>query len=345
MDPYVPSHKFAAYIFVALLFIYLLGCEGHHCTLSSLNTPESPRRARRAPLCRNQAVMGPLVASNSSDEDTIPFQPRSCRFRHWDRLSAQSCLRGRQVFVIGNSVAREFYGHFHEWICAESRDRTEEKFICKSDTGFCSKRCPTHLDEEFGIRFSHYFTNRMSDPLPNGFRYHDGDKCTSSARECLARVLSESQPGDVLVFFVGVALAWEFKHVTNALAGNETAMAQWPPGTGDGDPEPHELLQFDSIVNSSARSWRDIVHAAWRGSDEDVYRIRNAPLCPQCPQRWKNSPYFLESTSALIHRANLLQDVVYGEAGSRSTLWGVVDQEAINSAGGASFYSDFIRKL
>ena len=306
--------------------------------------------ADELPLCRDRVALGPLVSVNVSDNDDFPFRPQSCRFRHWDTLSAQTCLRGRQVFVIGNSVAREFYGHVVAQMCEQARDRVGEKLVCKADLGFCSKRCDGSLDAEFGMTFAHFFTNRMGDPLPPGYRYHDKDKCPYITQECISLVLRESKPGDVLIFFAGVSLAWEFKHITSAEAGNETAMRLWARGTGNGAPQPEELPRFDNIVNASARAWRGLVRAAWRGRAADVYRVRNAPFCvthARCNNsafRWDNSRAFLESTSALILRTNKLQDAVFAEAGSSSMAWGVVDSEAIMSVTGSSdYYNDFIR--
>ena len=337
-------------LFLTVLAANVSDC-GERCVWRQRHQAAATQMASSLPLCRDRVSLGPLVAVNVSDSDEFPFRPQACRFRHWDTLSAQDCLRGRQVFVVGNSVAREFYGHVMAQMCEQARDRVGEKLVCKADLGFCSRRCDASLDAEFGSRFAHFHTNRMSDPLPPGFRYHDEEKCPQSAQECLALFLQDSRPGDVLVFFVGVALAWEFKHITSAEAGDETAMTRWPRGTGNGDPKPDELPRFDSIVNSSARAWRNLVQAAWHGRAADVYRVRNAPFCvrnARCDTdnlRWGHPGAFLGSTSKMLHRVNVLHDAVFSEAGAASAAWGVVDQEAINGvSGGNDYYVDFIRE-
>ena len=273
------SPALAAVLAAVVLTAIVSDC-GDKCAWHQLRHVAAMESADELPLCRDRVALGPLVSVNVSDNDDFPFRPQSCRFRHWDTLSAQTCLRGRQVFVIGNSVAREFYGHVVAQMCEQARDRVGEKLVCKADLGFCSKRCDGSLDAEFGMTFAHFFTNRMGDPLPPGYRYHDKDKCPYITQECISLVLRESKPGDVLIFFAGVSLAWEFKHITSAEAGNETAMRLWARGTGNGAPHTEELPRFDNIVNAfGARMARPRASRVARPRGRRVPRQRRSVLC------------------------------------------------------------------
>ena len=117
-------------------------------------------------------------------------------------------------------------------------------------------------------------------------------------------------------------------------------MALWPKGPALGALEPHELLLFDSacgretplrafffhlshalpllpacaypacappgIVESSTRSFSDMVAKAWRGRARDIFRVRNAPFCPELYRHGLPAD-FLENTSALLPRVNTVQ--------------------------------------
>ena len=158
------------------------------------------------PLCRDRPLLGPLVAHDEGlfEDGPWPWRPTTCRFRHFEPPAARECLRNRHLFFVGNSIAREVYGHSLAYVCEHGmRNRSAEKQTCKTHNG-CSERCEAALDSEFGIAFSHFFVNRMSDVPPPGYRYHDPDLCGGAPSSCLAAALEDSRPGDVLVIFSGV---------------------------------------------------------------------------------------------------------------------------------------------
>ena len=49
-----------------------------------------------------------------------------------------------------------------------------------------------------------------------------------------------------------------------------------------------------------------MVTAAWQGRARDIYRVRNAPFCPELHRHGLPAD-FLESTSALLSRVNKVQ--------------------------------------
>ena len=183
-------------------------CTGR--AVSSIPRIEAPQQAasRTLPLCRDRPLLGPLVAHDEGFTEDGPWlwRPSTCHFRHFEPPAARECLKDRHLFFVGNSIAREVYGHALAYICEHGmRNRSAEKETCKSHNG-CSERCEASLDAEFGIALSHFFVNRMSDTPPPGYRYHDPDLCGGSPSSCLATALQDSRPGDVLIVFSGVCV-------------------------------------------------------------------------------------------------------------------------------------------
>jgi hypothetical protein len=233
-------------------------------------------------------------------------------------------MRGRRLFTVGNSVAREFHFHTLSNFCGKQRVGLHEieKALCKGERGICSERCAAPLDEEVNASFSYIFQNRMGSPLPPGYRYHDPDACPDSPELCMEQALNASRPGDALVFFMGLSLAWEFKHMTR-----ENMDVEPPPGAGFGEPEPREYPIFDAVVRRAAHSWRNIVQRSWKGRAEDVFRIRVAPLCLDGCKDYSYPRAFHAMTSSAVDRVNGVLDHEYaGEP------WHVIDQWGINSA-------------
>lgn len=306
-------------------------------TGSAEATPSSsaaPMKSSQLPLC---GTLNSISSAAWAAGGSHPFSTQSCRYVRWNISAARQCMRGRRLFTVGNSVAREFHFNTLSAFCEKLCDGlTVEKARCREERGLCSERCNGALDSTFGTAFSYIFQNRMG-PLPPGFNYHQPDACPDSAEDCIDQALNGSLPGDVLVFFNGLHLAWEFKHVTRL-----NVNVAPPPGAGYGAPEVREYPIFDAIGKDAATSWRSILKRSWKGRASDVFRVRLAPLCIDNCNPMIYTREFLESTSTISNRLNNLFDDQFA-----SEPWGVVDQWAINNAmqpgsGYLPHYRDFV---
>lgn len=259
-----------------------------------------------------------------------PFRPAGCQYHHWDLASARACLRGRHLYVIGNSVARDFYYQALSGLCQLPRD-TRAELGCKRSGGACSERCAN-------ISFTYLFSNSLGPPQA-GYRFHDPDACPLTVEECTRNLLADSAVGDALVFLLGMSLAWEFKHLTA-----ENTSASTAPGPGLGQPLPAERLAFAGLVAEAGLAWRGMVQRHWRGSQRHVFRLRLPPLS------LGNTSFdhgldrvFLHTTAGLLGAVNEGLDSAF-----EGTQWGTIDQWGVNAAlsedagGNRAHYRDFI---
>lgn len=281
------------------------------------------------PLCSAQSTLPP--GAQWAQGSLHPFSTIGCRYRHWDADSARDCMRNRRIFVVGNSVARDFAFQTLSALCGRPRDRNAE-FACKlGNGGQCFEECSN-------FSLTYVFANRLGDPPP-GYLYYFPDPCVLSPSECMVHALQQSRPGDVFVFLLGLTLAWEFKHMTR-----EDLDVLPPDGLGLGEPNPAELEVFSDIVARMGSQWRHVVEGAWRGLPKDVFRLKLPPFSlgnSSFDHNFDRS--FLASTGKLLGAVNEVLDAEFS-----SEPWGAVDQWAINSAmeqdagGNRPHYRDFI---
>jgi hypothetical protein len=265
-----------------------------------------------------------------------PFAPTGCAYRAWGLEAARGCLRGRHLYVVGNSVARDFFFQALSGLCQLPRDRGAEMGCKRSATG-CAVGCAA-----FNISGTFAFSNSLGPPLP-GYLYHDADACPQPVEDCTRSLLAASREGDALVFLHGLSLAWEAKHMTAGVGAPPQQQPLGPAGLG---PQllPSERLAFEGLVAQAGAAWRGTVQRAWRGSPGHVFRLRLAP--------WSlgNTSFdhgqdraFLGAAAGLLGAVNEGLDAAFAGAG-----WGTVDQWGVNGAlhedagGNRAHYADFV---
>jgi hypothetical protein len=232
----------------------------------------------------------------------------------FNRSSGRDCLFFRRIFVLGNSIARGFA--FEAESMFGDLDQTVERHrqidLCDKaqlhelgPTGMAS--CVLYINPVTQIRYTwlQYFDD--AGPLTEV-----KDACTGSGRVptgvCLQELLLGSQPGDVLLFYMGLHYA-----------------AYWAGLAESGK-------DVDSWFMSSATTWRASVAAHWHGRSEDVFRIRLASHANQDP----NSVNRTTRVFNYVPHINLLMDEIF-----ENTNWKVIDQWAIN-AGETGLYQDSV---
>ena len=278
------------------------------------------------PLCSVLSQLPP-GAQWAQEGTAHPFSPAGCVYARWGLEAARGCLRGRHLYVVGNSVARDFFFQALSGLCQLPRDRGAEMGCKHSASG-----CPWGCEASNNISGTFAFSNSLGPPLP-GYLYHDADACTLPVEECTRSLLAASREGDALVFLHGLSLAWEAKRMT---AGEG-------PGLG---PLllPSERLALGGLVAQAGAAWRGTVQRAWRGRPGHIFRLRLAP--------WSlgNTSFdhgqdraFLGSAAGLLGAVNEGLDAAFAGAG-----WGTVDQWGVNGAlredagGNRAHYRDFV---
>lgn len=128
-------------------------------------------------------VLFSLVKAELTDKDfrcrrTLPsegvymqeppyFIPKYCPTPHrFDEASSQRCLKNRTVYVMGNSIARQFLFNTVEILGGEAVDREDQKRYCpKIETNWDSNSCHKEYKD---VRFKFLFFRYM-----DGFFYKD----------------------------------------------------------------------------------------------------------------------------------------------------------------------------
>lgn len=94
------------------------------------------------------------------------YVPKYCpKPKHFDEHSAAHCLRNRTVYVMGNSLGRQYLFNLVEILGGDKVDREEQKKLCpKLSTNWDANSCHTDLK---GVNFKYLFFKFM-----DGFDYH-----------------------------------------------------------------------------------------------------------------------------------------------------------------------------
>ena len=152
-------------------------------------------------VCGTEAASAPLAGR--IDFTTPPYyHPTTCAV--WPRTAEQSqaCLSGRNVYVLGNSVARA-YVYQLQALLGEGRpaDRRAQKQACVKGT----PGHPPHA-ESCTLTFGSYLTARFLwrqflGGMPANFTADgEGDLCEGvDAETCYAAFFRDSKAGDILV--------------------------------------------------------------------------------------------------------------------------------------------------
>ena len=63
-------------------------------------------------------------------EEAPYWQTKNCPNQAFDQTSANNCLKGRNVYIIGNSIARNYGFSLYQLIGGEQFDRLQQKASC-----------------------------------------------------------------------------------------------------------------------------------------------------------------------------------------------------------------------
>ena len=261
--------------------------------------------------CRGCACLQHLRGNVTPDLPPF-FSPHDavCSLRHWEAPAARLCLRSRRIYIVGNSVARGFafeaVGRFGGHGDA-AMDRKRQIELCdKTTDSMCTLPLENNLNGAFRsvVRF-HWL--QAFDFVPPGM---PGDACQTAknkTRGCLQRILADSAPGDLFIFYMGLHQAI---HRGDVLAKNSS-------------------FDYDSFLRDGARNFRESVELAWHGRPADVFHVRVAPAKP-------GSSPALDVAMGVLPKVNAFEDAAFTGAG-----WSTVDQAGIND-GQFRLYSDHV---
>ena len=219
----------------------------------------SPRPLPAGTVSKNVTCRGcGCLASLQGDVSRRPpyFVPKRarCEVRHWDGAAAAGCLRGKRVFIIGNSIAR---GFFFEALAvyggkgATAASRDDQKATCSKKSIGYDASCSARIAEA-DIQFKWFET--LSHVVP-GVPAEDSCYVKGKTRDCVVRMLNTSVPGDLFIFFLGMHLAYHW----------DDALAHMP------------VQDYRAYIRSSAQEWVETVRQAWHGHPADVFRPRITP--------------------------------------------------------------------
>ena len=97
-------------------------------------------------------------------EEPPYWQTEGCENHVYNQSAAYNCLKGRTVYVIGNSIARHYGFALYKLIGGEEVDRQQQKQNCLKN-GLVWESCHQQLND---VRFKHLFLLYM-----DGFDYKD----------------------------------------------------------------------------------------------------------------------------------------------------------------------------
>ena len=92
------------------------------------------------------------------------WQTEGCENQIYNQSAAYNCLKGRTVYVIGNSIARHYGFALYKLIGGEDIDRQHQKQNCLKN-GLLWESCHQQLND---VKFKHLFLLYM-----DGFDYKD----------------------------------------------------------------------------------------------------------------------------------------------------------------------------
>lgn len=296
--------------FYALCFIlfYILCCEGKHCSHSDkiYQYPANGTWIRERPY----------------------WKPQDCDPHAFNATSATDCLKGRTVYVVGISTARQIAFSILTLLGGETVSRQQQKTRCPTNDQSWGPTCQIEVQHVVDIKFLflHYMdgfwspkrgdfpyikrppgllNQTFADPNEACRNYSDNtfwpyDSCVAkdSTESCVANFLNESTPNDVLIFNIGQSYA-----------------------------SPSRIVDVHAWLRASAKVWRHTVSSSFPGK---VFHI----VPPELHNDW-------------VYRNEInkeLNDIMWQEWGvghEETKHWVTVDQLAINE-GRERLYNDRI---
>jgi hypothetical protein len=266
--------------------------------------------------CASQPLLsGPLNASQPPY-----FFPTQCALRAWSPAAAQDCLRGRRIFILGNSIARgfgfELLASFFEGPIVQRKDQKGEckpsctiPLVWNAMDSFATNKDETNMSVELS------WTQRLGPHMPWCDKHFD--PCLPrEPKQCLQDELSGSRPGDLLVTYMGLQYPyiwadWDAVQRTGKTLTCEGANADYREAfaaMSDDD--------FEQATVADLEHWVDAVESAWGGLPEHVFRVRLAPV----GDYWASGKW--------AHRVAWLNGLF--DTAVQGKQWGTVDQYGIN---------------
>ena len=201
-------------------------------------------------------------------------------------------------------------------------ERDQQKELCEKKVlqEFAPRGAATCVIEmspgfQTQIRFTwmQYFYDAGPGPPP---RQLEGDACSAAGlmpmRRCLDRILEFSQPGDILLFYMGLSYAFAWPELFEIQ----------PP------------FAVDEWLDTSTLMWKSAIPSSWKGRQDDIFRVR---LAGHVKGRADTSPSNEANNAKVYEYVPRINDVM--DRNFASTAWGVIDQWRIN-AGNESLYND-----
>ena len=234
------------------------------------------------------------------------FTPSNCRTRTWTGAQAAACLQGVRVFILGNSVARnyayELGSLFDGYIPNGSfmhdgrpLDRVQQKQACakapRTDQAALAQSCVVDFHPITSVSFMwrQWF---MQPPPTDTSTAAEGDFCLGADPiACLRDFLAPSRTGDMLIVSLGLAYA---RYLPRHL-----------------DASPAMLQRY---IRCEAWAFVEAISRLFRGSS--VLVVNTTPMMREDPGPSPNK-------RAVI--INAAESAVFHEAG-----WPVLDQWSIN---------------
>ena len=291
-----------------------------------LGLPEGQPGASVAPSaldCASQPLLsGPLNASQPPY-----FFPTQCALRAWSPAAAQRCLRGRRIFILGNSIARgfgfELLASFFEGPVVQRKDQKGEcqpsctiPLVWNDIASFASNKDEANMSVEFS------WTQRLGPNMPWCPNHFDPCEAPKEPKECVGEELRGSRPGDLLIIYVGLLypLTWADWETVQRTGTAEA----WRAGGGCDSKyvdfkEAFAAMTEDDLEQATVADMQHFVGAvekAWGGLPEHVFRVRLAPV----GDYWASGRW--------AHRVSWFNDLF--DIAVQGKQWGTVDQYGIN---------------
>jgi hypothetical protein len=290
---------------------------------SLLLGPAAPQPAiRAAPSaldCASHTLLsGPLNASQPPY-----FFPSQCALREWSPAAAQRCLKGRRIFILGNSIARgfgfELLGSYYGGPIVQRADQKGEcqpsctiPLVWNDIASFAAAREGANMSVEFTwtqrLGPNLPWCNSHFEPLPQGAQGARGVR--SRGTELLAPrrpadpLRGPAVPADLVRLGRSAAHWQDHCHLRDANADYREKYAAMSE------------LDLEQATTADMQHFVEAVDKGWRGLPEHVFRVRLAPV----GDYWDSGVW--------AHRVSWFNGLF--DAAVKGKRWGTVDQYGIN---------------
>lgn len=241
------------------------------------------------------------------------FFPTQCSLKPWSQAEAIKCLKGRRIFLVGNSIARFFsYEAWSSFYNGTVTSKTEQKQECASNP------CIFPIPEEANVSLAFLWAHRLGTGLPwCSEAFYEPLGYPRAPKLVLEEFLAQSAPGDILITYMGLQYVYvwgEWK------ALQTTGNLHYARGCSSDFKDALRALnneeEFAQMTADDTASWVKSVQASWAGKTEHIFRVRLAPA--------GNYPY----TDNWAHKIGWFNEIL--DENTQNTGWSVVDQYAIN---------------